>query len=133
MTRWLRWVALAWGMAVLAWLPVEDTGVGSVIVLASLGGGLAGAGISLRYAAAWGGEPHYFLMRSVLTGGLAGLLVSPLGLMLMALKTGAHGHVAADFTRPQIALLMARTPVFLAGGLLIGLGIGLWRLARCQQ
>jgi hypothetical protein len=44
----------------------------------------------------------------------------------MAIKTGLHGHAAPDFTSAQVIEVFLRTPIWGLGGLLIGLGIGLW-------
>jgi hypothetical protein len=88
--------------------------------------------LALRYLlSVQPGAPHYVL-RHLLVGSLAGLAVTPLALFLMALKTGLHGHSAPDFTLEQMQMVLYRTPIWVAVGLLLGLGVALLRLARVR-
>jgi hypothetical protein len=65
-----------------------------------------------------------------LAGLLSGLAVTPLALLLMAFKSGVHGHGLPDFTPNQVTLVLLSTPAWAAAGLLVGLGIALWMKAR---
>ena len=62
-----------------------------------------------------------------LLGALAGLLVTPLALFLMAIKTGVHGHSGPDFSGSQLLVTLERTPYWTLAGLLLGSGLALWR------
>jgi hypothetical protein len=60
-----------------------------------------------------------------LVGALTGLAVTPVAIFLMALKTGLHGHFAPEFTSAQVFIVLIRTPIWIVGGLLIGVGVEL--------
>jgi hypothetical protein len=122
----MRLLALALGIALLLWLPIEDVSEQSVVVFAAL----VSAWLALRYwLTVQPGEIRYWL-RYLLVGALTGLLVTPLALFLMALKTGLHGHNIPDFTLEQMQAVFYRTPIWVFVGLLFGLGVALLRLAR---
>jgi hypothetical protein len=121
--RWLRYYTFVLGALLLIWLPFEDSNEQLATLFA--------AGISAGLAA------HLVIRRKLplpasllaylLLGSFVGLAVSPLTFSLMAIKTGLHGHPAPDFTGTQLIAVFLRTPVWALGGLLIGLGLGLWR------
>ena len=73
------------------------------------------------------------ILRHSLVGISAGLAVAPIAILLMALKSGIHGHGTPDFTVAQMQAVLTRTPFFALSGLLVGLGSGLYRLARENQ
>ena len=120
---------LLWGLYALMWLALE----GNV----ARDGILAGWGLALLalWAAArrWGG-------RSVSAGhvaalgaaaGLAwGAALGPAVLLLMALKTGLHGH-GPEYTAAQIAWVAAQWPWWVGAGGIAGTGLALlwlgWR------
>lgn len=112
----------------LAWLPIEDLHEGWVIAYAAI-------------VCAWGATRHLggleaaqrlHWTRYVLVGGLAGMLLTPAALMLMLFKNGLHAHSAPDFSAYQMARVIELTPAWVAAGMLIGLGGGLWKLARSR-
>lgn len=70
------------------------------------------------------------ILRYGLVGMGAGLAVALLGIILMALKSGIHGHGTPDFTVAQLQEVMSRLPFFTISGLLIGLGSGFFRMVR---
>ena len=124
--RWLRMTALAIGVSLLLWLPFEDTSVNSVLVFAAAISGWW----ALRFlvdAPASGGKTK---RRLVLLGALAGLAISPIAFLLMAVKTGLHGHPSPDFAPEQLHAVLISTPAWIAAGILLGLGSGLWRANR---
>ncbi len=63
-----------------------------------------------------------------LSGLAAGLGSGLLALLLMAVKTGLHGH-GPEFSPAEIAWVLRNTPVWSAAGLLGGGGLGLLTLA----
>ena len=123
---WLRITGLLLGIGVLVWLPIEERSeLGVLVISATL----------CTWAAVWILAKPYnsgnqILLRYGLVGAGAGLAMVPLAILLMAFKSGIHGHGAPDFTVPQMQSVLSRTPYFLLSGLLVGLGSGLWRLAR---
>ena len=72
------------------------------------------------------------LLRHAVVGVGAGLLLTPLAIILMALKTGIHGHGTPDFTVGQMQDIPSRMPYFALSGLLVGAGSGLWRVTKRQ-
>ena len=68
---------------------------------------------------------HKPILQYTFTGLVAGLAIAPLTLLLMAFKTGLHGHQNPDFNPQQALAVLYRTPVWLMGGLLVGLGLSL--------
>jgi hypothetical protein len=123
LTRWLRLAGLALGIGFFLWLPFEDLDILWPLVFAAL--------IILWLAARlWLSLPKHLAARWAalpLLGTLAGLLVAPLALFLMAVKTGVHGHSGPDFSGSQIIATLARTPYWTLAGLLLGGGLALWR------
>lgn len=122
----LRYLAILLGMVFFLWLPFEDTSES----IALLGGILTSTWLAAVFLTKKQ-EPQTNLLNYVLAGSLAGILVTPITLLLMVLKTGLHAHVEPDFTYPQIVSVVQRTPIWLIGGFLVGLGRGLW-LAQNQ-
>jgi hypothetical protein len=123
--RRVRISALILGAGLLVWLPFEDSSLAWILIfsLAICTLGVAYALIKLRP----GGKKAWLYLP--LTGITAGVAITPVALSLMAFKSGVHGHGAADFTPAQVTGILQRTPLWAAGGLLIGLGAGLWQSA----
>ena len=121
--RWLRYYTLLLGALLMIWLPFEDSNE----QLATAFAAAICAGLAARLAARWISPQPASLLKHLLLGTLAGLMVAPLTFLLMAIKTGLHGHPAPDFTGAQVIAVFLRTPVWGLGGLLIGFGVGLWR------
>jgi hypothetical protein len=109
-------------MVFFLWIPLEDTSVVPAILLAlAVCFWLATAFLTRSQ------KPFQtILFNHVLAYTFAGIAVTPLTLALMSLKTGIHGHSASEFTSQQIITVIRRTPVWMIGGFLIGLGSGIW-------
>ncbi len=69
----------------------------------------------------------------ILFGIAGGLAVTPVTFLLMALKSGLHGHGAPDFTPEQVIEVIQLTPVWVLAGFLISLGAWLLRLSRQEN
>lgn len=124
--RQIRWYAILLGMVFLFWIPIEDSSTDAALLFAlafaTLGAVVFLTGTKKPFQAVL---PNY-----ILTGIVAGVAVTPLTLFLMAFKTGLHGHQSPDFNNQQILSIIYRTPIWLIGGLSIGLGSGLWYIYR---
>ncbi len=127
--RRLRIWGIVLGGGLLLWLPVEDSSDRWVLIFA--------AGISsLAAAQTWlwlenrFGRRGYWLPTA---GFLAGAMLTPAAFLLMAIKTGIHAHPTPDFNVQQIQALVLRTPVWLVSGLLVGLGLELFRRANASH
>jgi hypothetical protein len=139
MSLLLRFTALIIAVAIILWLPIEDVGVHYVLVFAIL----ISAWLAARFfpvstfPIAWSNREgrnreagRRFIIKHIIIGTLSGVAVSPLALLLMAFKSGLHGHGQPDFTLSQMAAVLARTPVWALAGFLTALGIAIARLAR---
>jgi hypothetical protein len=122
----IRWFAIILGMVFLFWIPFEDISTTAPLLLATaltiLGAVIFLSGVKKPFQAA--------LPNFILAGFVAGIVITPLTLFMMAFKTGLHGHQAPDFSNQQILSIIYRTPIWLIGGLLVGLGSGLWLTYR---
>jgi apolipoprotein N-acyltransferase len=122
----LRVAALAIGVGLLLWLPFEDTNVNAVLLFSAT---ICGWWV-VRFLAGLPASAEKVAWRHALPGTLGGLAVSPLAILLMAVKTGLHGHPSPDFTPEQLHVVLASTPAWMAAGFLLGLGGGLCRAYR---
>jgi len=119
-------MAILLGIAILLWIPFEDNGTtwvrlfGVLIcILASLA---AGARIPAKMRQQWFTWP--------LAGLIAGLLVTPAVFLLMAFKSGMHGHANPDFTPAQVSAVLNTWPIWALAGLLAGLAAATWQRVR---
>ncbi len=116
------------GIGILVWLPVEERSELGVLVI---------SGSICTWSAVWLLimpilNEKQLIMRHILVGTGAGLLLAPLSILLMALKSGIHGHGMPDFTVSQMQDILSRIPYFVLTGFLVGVGSGLWRLAMLE-
>lgn len=125
---WLRISALILGIALIVWLPIEDVNLNQVLFFANA----ICAWWAVRFLLDISPQNPALLWRHVLIGLVAGLAVSPVALFLMAFKSGLHGHGIPDFSAGQILSILARSPVWIVAGLLLGLGVALARLSRLE-
>ena len=113
-------------MVFLFWISIEDSSTAApllfALALTTLGAVIFLSGSTKPFQTTL---PNY-----ILTGIVAGIAITPLTLFLMAFKTGLHGHQAPEFNNQQILSIIYRTPIWLIGGLLVGLGSGLWLVHR---
>jgi hypothetical protein len=112
----VRFGFIAVWVSILLWLPLEDTGPLNARILAALACTLLAVRAFLRV-------DRSTLVLSAGLGLAAGLLVNPITAGLMVFKSGLHGHGAPDFSVATLAAVLADTPVYGIGGLLIGAGI----------
>ena len=119
----LRISGLLLGIAVMIWLPIEEHNVLGVVIISA---------VICIWAAFWVlvkpvKSDQRVILRHSLVGTGAGLAIAPVAILLMALKSGIHGHGTPDFTVAQMQQILYRTPFFALSGLLVGLGSGVWR------
>ena len=115
----LRAVGIIIGFLCLIWLPFEDTSTFFTVGLA--------AGISAWLAVRISLQSKAQLIRHILIGITAGVAVTPITLILMAIKGGLHDHDFADFLPLQVHQVLAEFPFWILGGLFFGLIIGVCR------
>jgi hypothetical protein len=119
---WIRLAGIALGAGFLVWIPFEDTGVFWVLFFSV---GVCGLGAAWFIAGRPAGQSGDFLRRAF-AGGLAGLVVTPLAIGLMAFKSGLHGHGSPDFSVSQMRAVLGSFPYFTLSGLVLGLLSALW-------
>lgn len=113
---WAAAVA-GFGLALLIWLTLEDSGT-----LAPAGLGWSGAAlIGLAPARPGRGQPAWRLLPPV-TGAAVGIMAALLAALLMLFKTGWHAHAVPDYALMTIIDMAARAPAWAGAGLAIGLG-----------
>lgn len=133
---WYRISALIFGIAWLIWLSIEDLSERWVLLFSVTICVLLAVRFIIYYSAQRSKNedkyPQNREQRSArrflfypLVGALTGLAVTPVAIFLMALKTGLHGHFAPEFTSAQVFIVLVRTPIWIVGGLLIGVGVEL--------
>ena len=126
---WLRISGLFLGIVVLVWLPFEESSELGVLVIA----GLICTWFGIWLLSKTGPHVKHMLWRNVIVWGGMGLLLAPLAIFLMAIKTGIHGHGTPDFTADQMQAFVSRIPFFVLGGILLGTGLGLLRFAKWNE
>lgn len=121
--RYVRRAAFFLGVALLIWLPMENSSILWPLLFA-LAGSILGVVRALPPPPRTGG---WRWLLYALAGMLAGLAVTPLAIFIMAFKSGLHGHGAPDFSPGQVISVINRTPWWVISGTLTGAGCGLMR------
>jgi hypothetical protein len=124
-SRALTVLTFAFGIAFFIWIGYEDTTLIPVTIL--------GAALPLIFLAhfltrRFGGAPlpTYKGMLLLSAGGLLTGCLAPLSIaILMALKVSLHSHANPDYAPEVVVGVMARTPVWALGGLLLGAALAL--------
>ena len=119
--NWQRLSGVFLLIVTMIWLSTEESSEIGVLLISSLL--CTWGGFWLLRRIGYAGRNRIF--RHMITGTGVGLLLAPMAIFLMALKTGIHGHGTPDFTAAQMQAVLARTPYFVIGGLLLGVGSGL--------
>ncbi len=117
----MRLLVIILGMVFLFWLPIEDTTMFTAICFAFAICTWTAAIYLIRDKQTRPANLKYF----ILAGTIAGALVTPTALFILAFKTGLHGHQSPDFTTQQILSMIRKTPFWIIGGFLIGTGSGI--------
>lgn len=126
---WLRLAGFLIGVVVMVWLAIEENNETGVLIISGL-------------ICTWGGVwllhktdtfGRHVIFRYILVGGGVGLLLVPLAILLMAIKTSIHGHGSPDYTVDQMQNVFSRIPYFGFGGVLLGTGVGLLRFVQGEQ
>lgn len=126
--RW-RIISLIVGFLVFVWLPIEDQNASLATIFAIAICSLIIVRIIIRLNI----EPvrkRWYIYP--LSGILAGPGITLMSLLLMAFKSGLHGHGSPDFTPSQVITVIWLTPLWTIAGFLIGLGTGIWKRASSQ-
>ena len=104
---------------ILFWLPIEDNALLWPLLLALLSGTWLGVFLFYRLVDRYSWKSWY----APLIGALSGAAVSVFAVALMLIKNGAHSHETPDYTAIDLLNILLRTPYWVLGGCLIGMGI----------
>jgi hypothetical protein len=122
----LRIMAILLGAGFFLWIPFEDNSTFWLrlfsMLSCCLGAIYACSKITPEKRRRWATYPS--------VGLLAGLLVIPITIILMAFKSSLHGHGSPEFTPAQVSSVLSSWPVWAAAGLLAGLAAAIWQKAR---
>ena len=115
----LRIFEIALGVAILAWLPFEDTSTRLALLMAIPAAALMGIHVLQAF--------HGRRLLSFLGAGLfSGLSVTPIAAGFMLIKIGLHSHSGVpDFSFEDFSYVFGRTIFMGAAGLCIGAGLKL--------
>jgi len=105
----MKWVIPVTIAFIFIWLPLEDN---TILIPLLLALPISGLVAWLSY--------HRFHFGYVRCGMMGGLVIAPIALLLIAFKTGVHGHDIADFTARQILSVINSTPAWTLAGSLFG-------------
>jgi hypothetical protein len=115
-----RLIAIGISIALFIWLPVEDKTVTIPILFA-----IAYSTLFATFIIQYSDKKYYASLHTyLLVGILTGAAVTPITLFLLALKTGLHNHPVPDYSKFQIISIIKQTPLWIIGGLLISMGLG---------
>jgi hypothetical protein len=127
----LKWLTVMVGFYGVVWLSLE--GAISQVILLAAGLMLLSAGyMTQRLLGGRELAPGQWLLFSAVLWGLVGLGLGLLALVLMAIKTGLHGH-GPEFPPSEIDSLISQIPLWTSAGLMAGLGFGLLALAFARR
>ncbi|MGD9091655.1 MAG: hypothetical protein PVF74_02325 [Anaerolineales bacterium] len=133
-----RIAAILLGVLWLLWLPFEDSDERWVILFAVAICGLFEvrilmSGFVRKYSLARvaSSQRHPGVIRSylfyALIGAIAGIGITVVALLLMAFKTGLHGHATPDYTVEQMIAVAQLTPIWILAGMLTSIGFAVWQ------
>lgn len=125
----MRILGILLGGCLFLWLQFEDSGELWVLLFSAAISILTAWQVWLRLNSRFGRRAYWL----PLAGFLAGLVITPAALLLMALKTGLHGHQGPDFSGDQILAIVRGTHAWLISGLIIGIGLELLFKANSSQ
>ena len=110
------------GLFLFLWIGYEDRSPATVVGCAAL----LSLSSGLSYAAGWHrSDRQPGLLRTALTGAVAGAAVGPLSAVLMLVKTGLHSHPVAEFSQSDLLRVLGLAPAWAVAGVLLGLALGL--------
>ncbi len=120
-----------WGVALMIWLPVEESWPGWALVFAFCLTLLGALSLRWKFGLCTNGErsPRKQALFCLLLGIGTGAAVSPVAVLIMAFKTGLHAHNLPDYNIAEVLAVLWLTPLFsLLGLVTAAAGLGLEKL-----
>jgi hypothetical protein len=116
-----RFLAILLGIALLFWIPFEDSSENPAILFAYFISTWFVITLLTRYK-----NPSLLTIINVVFAGiLTGATITPLILLLMVLKIGLHAHPIPDYSYEQFISIINRIPIWFISGFLTGMGVGI--------
>lgn len=112
-TRVFRAAGALWIFLALIWLPFEDIAIWTAVALAAAGS----IWLWWRYLS----KPHSSRWWKLIYTALLGAGTPLFAVLLMAVKSGLHGHGFADFTSRQVIGVVNLIPITFFAGTILGL------------
>jgi hypothetical protein len=119
----VRFFPILLGLSIFIWLSLENSNENIPVLLALIISSWIAIKNYVRRSKYFSLNFFYIL----LTGTLIGAAITPIALLLMAIKTGLHAHPMPDFSYAQIDLVIRRTPLWIIGGFTISLGFAIFQ------
>jgi hypothetical protein len=129
-SRLLTGLTFIFGLTFFVWIGYEDT---TLLPVTMLGAVLPPIFLAHFLMRRFGGVPlpaHKGMLLLGAGGLLAGCLTPLTTAVLMAIKVSLHSHAFPDYPPEAVLSVMARTPVWALGGLLLGISLALAAYAR---
>ena len=117
-----RLIIIGLTIALFFWIPIEDH-TATISILFALAFCTIFAALILKSSSK---QYRASLLTYFLLGILAGAAVTPIALFFMVLKTGLHTHPIPDYSKFQVISVFKRSPVWIIGGSLISMGLGIY-------
>jgi hypothetical protein len=126
---WIRAAYFISGVVLLFWLSVEDTTLQTPLMMATWVAGLFTLHLWVRFRTS---PCQNIWRRYPLAGSLIGAFIPITAVLMTIFKSGLHAHGFFEFTIPQLANVLRLTVPLTITGLLLGMGISLWRRQVCK-
>ncbi len=128
--RWFRVTLAVAGAFWFIWLGVEDPGVITVLLLAMILILPAAIYVFYRRISRMRAPGSRRFLAIIAMGFFGGLLIAPLAILLMAVKTSLHSHIYPDFTRADVILVLESAPAWTLAALLLAAAGALYDRAQ---
>lgn len=126
-----KWLVVLWTVTAVVWSVLEGD-FGRVLFFGFL---TTLTGLVYLFQRSMGGR-RFSAVRGLVIMAMWGLALGAgtalMSVLLMAVKTGLHGH-GAEFTVSEIGVVWGQLPLWSVTGLLAGLGLGLLFVARTPK
>jgi len=123
----LKWLTVIVGLWAVVWISLEGS-LWQIILLAVSLVLLAAGYLMQRLLGGRGLTQGRWLLFCGALGAAMGLASAVLALLLMAIKTGLHGH-GPEFTAAEIEWIVGQIPLWTMTGIIAALGLGIMALA----
>jgi hypothetical protein len=125
-----RIIVAVTGVLWFIWIGIEDQSPISVLIMAAI---MVLALLTTSLERHFSRLPESAVRRFVVivsSGLVGGLLVTPVAVLLMAVKVSLHNHSVPDFSRPDVIQVLYSTPAWALGMLMLSAALALYDRIR---